>query len=289
MRASHRGIGLLAALLLGPWAAQAQPDPPADPAVEALRSIVEETASAVAGWKQPMRVPLVAGLAAGVLLLAAAAIRRDRCGYCQPLAAASGVLLCVLSLLANRELGRRFEERKLRAEHLLEQARRHLRDYDPTLSATDRRQWRRELLARLRQVGILSSDTTASPAALDVAATVSADSPAPLWVSSLPASKSNLLFVGYARNASLDAARQASLESAVGRTAAEVTREYSADGRRRSDPLAPAGLEQYIRDAAVPEETWFSYDPRAREFHYYTLLALPRMLARPDVVRAFVN
>ncbi len=293
MRDSSRAIGLMAAglalALLAPAAPRLRAGSLPDPPVGTFRSIVEETAEAVAGWERPVRLLPIVGLVAGVAMLVAAAFRRSRCGYCQPLASASGLLLCLLSLVAGRELDRQFENHKYRAESLIDQMRRQLRDYVPTLTAEDRRQWRQELLERLRELGSLAPDAAAGSGTLDLAGPVSAESPAPSWVTAAPASESGLFFVGSARSRSLDGARRASLDEALAKAVDQITSEYTAGGRRRSDPLDPSRLQQYIRQAAVTKATWFTCDAQTREFRYYTLLGLSRLLARPGVVRAFAN
>lgn len=259
---------------------------PHDPAIESIESILNDTAAAVLTWQQPVRFPLLAGLVAGVVLVMA--VVRSRCGWCRFAAGISGALVCALSLAGGLALDRQFEQRRSRAQRLIEQTRFELRGYDLAWAPADRRQWHQELVARLRDIWSLAPDQPAEAGAVDRAGPASADAP-PSWVVSLPAHGANLFFVGSAHSSSLESARRASLEDALDRASAAVSMEYSAGGRRRSDPLDPARLRRYLRDAATIKTTWFRYEAGERRFRYYTLLAVHQMLTRPDVVRILAN
>lgn len=260
---------------------------PHEPAIESIESILEDTAAAVLAWRQPVRIPLVAGLLAGVVVVVAAFVGR-RCRWCRLVAGLSGALLCALSLAAGLELNRQFEQRKARARRLIEQARIELRAYDPALAPPDRLQWHQELLTRLRDIWSLAPEQPAGAGAIDLAGSAAADGP-PSWLAAPPVHGTSWFFVGSGHSSSLESARRASLEDALDRAVAAVSAEYSAGGRRRSDPLDPARLRRYLRDAAAIKTTWFQYEAGERRFRYYTLLLLNRMLARPDVVRALAN
>lgn len=134
---------------------------PRDPAIESIEAILDDTTAAVLAWRQPVRFPLLAGLVAGVAVLVMAVVR-SRCGRCRSAVAVSGALLCALSLTASLELDRQLEQRRSRAQRLIEQTRLELRGYDPALAPAERRQWHQELVARLRDVWSLAynSDRT---------------------------------------------------------------------------------------------------------------------------------
>lgn len=291
MRLVYRADPVLQSLLVAALSATAllgQGGLARDPVIESIEPVLEETAAAAAAWQQPLRWALLAGLAAGAVLLAASVMRRGRCRLCRPALAACGALLGVFSLAAHRELDRQFDERKLRAQRLIEQARLALRSYDAALAPADRRQWRCELLARLREIGSLAPDRAAGTGATELAGPAAAGTP-PSWAASPPAHGASLYFAGSGRSSSLEGARRASLDEALNRACTAVWMEYSAGGRRRSDPLDPARLRQYLTEATAVKTTWFDYEPGERRFRYYTLLSLSPVLAQPDLVRALSN
>jgi hypothetical protein len=284
-----RWIVLLVVVLAPPGAAAHSAPAPSMQPPDGLQLILDETARGVAAWERRAGIPVAIGFAVGVAAVAAAAFRRFRCRGCRSLAAVFGIGLCLLTLAADGAAHRQFQARKLHAQSLIQQVRRQLTEYDPAQAAANQRQWKEELLARFREIWDLRAALAAGEASLELATPVSADSDRPAWLLRPPAAGTNLYFVSTGRSSSLETARKESLDNAMAEALVQVAIEYSAGGRRRSDPLHPDRLRRYVRQSCVVEGVWFTYDHRMREFHYHTLLRLNRMLARPEVVRAFAG
>ena len=95
-----------------------------------------------------------------------------------------------------------------------------------------------------------------------------AESASPEWVQQLPSDKRSFYFLGKGRDASLTTAKTNSLQDAIRTASSALTpgEPYSAE-RSVSTP---------IKDAAVVQDTFFTYDKPSASYTYYTLLRISR-------------
>lgn len=98
--------------------------------------------------------------------------------------------------------------------------------------------------------------------------------------------RETLYRAGRAQAATVEQAKALSLEDAIAKLMAELPREPGQPDERRAEAAA---LRRYVEDNKCEVATRVGYDPATRAFDYQTVLAFPRWLLQPGLVREHVS
>lgn len=98
--------------------------------------------------------------------------------------------------------------------------------------------------------------------------------------------EATLYRAGRAQAATVEQAKARSLEDALLKLMAELPRERGAPEQRQAEAIA---LRRYVIDNKCEVATRVSYDSATRAFEYQTVLAFPKWLLQPGLVREHVS
>lgn len=110
----------------------------------------------------------------------------------------------------------------------------------------------------------------------------SASPETPAWVTTLPASTSDLYFHGEAESQSLSEAKARSFQDAV----EQCTKYLLAQAASAGIDIPIDNVREFARTSSIVADTALTYDNKSGTHRYHTLLRLQKSLARPEVVAA---
>jgi hypothetical protein len=93
----------------------------------------------------------------------------------------------------------------------------------------------------------------------------------PAWVENLPSDSSSAYFLGRSSQASLSNAKTDSFNDAVKKASSALT------------PGEPYTGNSFVRDAAVVQDTFFTFEKKSSTYIYYTLLRIGRENLHPPL------
>lgn len=270
------------------------------PRAQQMQQRLDRRVRTVSHWQSQASQQIAFSLTIGLLGLVVGALQGSTKGWAKGLTVAGGLAVSAITLLTNKVYladYRTMQRSVDQATPILEDLSEILATFDPSQTLQNQLAVEAEFKSKcgkIDQIGqkLLGVEPSQSPGAgtpqsaawLSIPV-VHASSPPPEsrepllrepgWVrAGQQSDKVSVYFVGEATDASLASAKTASQENAIVAAARWLTGTQAAQNTTQPSPQ----LRELLKNVAEVADTWFTYDPVAKAYHYYSRVRISNEL-----------